>query len=469
MKPSPRQPRPKTPSRNVAAPVDLLEAIPEANLLQPDVMLTLSKHFFMNRSPALPSPWPHWSECTSGFAQEPAIYCSAFKDFHSLVVSVTRRLVQTAIMQATSRLRSQRRRLKKGILPLVRRRDVLTAIDVVGMKRNGRERWRGVARRCALQVFEGRKDYTQIGKYRREMPWEKVERVLASSEFSEAPFTSDGETSGDAAEDFGYTATRGRTHLPMERLALSDSDEQPDTVSSNRGRVTASQMQSPQRALSQPRDQRGRYASAPPMTNTEASKVHLSTINHFDMEASQHEQRVLWKMLDLEPPPMDEKTKVMEDEEDDPEIDEMIITEANDWRSWTAYKAAWEVFDVPLLADDFERDEKANRNVPIGNKVSLQGRGIGSDASGNEMGGEGPTKTKFMASESSELRVRGTREYAALQEMATMADDAEMFDSSAPSGDASEARLSESTEDSTHSSSTRDSEEEGDDEMDWEA
>ncbi|CAN9177611.1 unnamed protein product [Alternaria alternata] len=61
----------------------ILQDIPEAGLLQPQVMLTLSKTLFMNRSPTIPSPWPHWSEYTSEFAQEPSIYRSAFNDLHT--------------------------------------------------------------------------------------------------------------------------------------------------------------------------------------------------------------------------------------------------------------------------------------------------------------------------------------------------------------------------------------------------
>jgi RNA polymerase I-specific transcription initiation factor RRN5 len=152
-----------------AAGTGILLAVPEATLLQPKMMLTLSKDIFMNRSAGFPSHWPHWSHYTSELATEPSIYRTAFNDFHRLVISVTKRMVQTAIIQATSRLRAQRLRGKKGLLPFVKTRDVYTAIDVLGMKRNGSERWRGVARRCGLKVFSSKT--TPKGKRRREVPW----------------------------------------------------------------------------------------------------------------------------------------------------------------------------------------------------------------------------------------------------------------------------------------------------------
>lgn len=92
----------------------ILQAIPEASLLHAENMLALSKNLFMNRSPDIPSPWPHWSTYASEQVPEPSILRTAFNDLHTLAVSVTKRLMQTAVMQATSRLRSQRRRTKKG-------------------------------------------------------------------------------------------------------------------------------------------------------------------------------------------------------------------------------------------------------------------------------------------------------------------------------------------------------------------
>src|SRR5207248_3573267 len=82
----------------------ILHHVPEAKLLKPVMLLQLSKHFFMNPSPTVPYPWPHWTELTSDFATEPSMYRTALKDFYAITVSLTKRLVQTAVIQATSRI-----------------------------------------------------------------------------------------------------------------------------------------------------------------------------------------------------------------------------------------------------------------------------------------------------------------------------------------------------------------------------
>ena len=155
----------------------ILHAIPEADILHAENMLLLSKDLFMNRSPDIPSPWPHWSAYASEQVPEPSVMRTCFNDFHALAVSVTKRLMQTAIIQATSRLRSQRRRSKKSVMPFVRTRDVLSAIDVLGMKRNGRSRWTGVARRCNVRVIDEQRT-TRFKVKQREISWDQAEQIL---------------------------------------------------------------------------------------------------------------------------------------------------------------------------------------------------------------------------------------------------------------------------------------------------
>ncbi|KAF2772180.1 hypothetical protein EJ03DRAFT_267457, partial [Teratosphaeria nubilosa] len=67
-------------------------------------------------------------------SDEPAIFRSAFEDFYNIAVSLTRRLVQATIFQTMTRLRaSDGSRMAWTPEPLVREKDVKTAVDILGM------------------------------------------------------------------------------------------------------------------------------------------------------------------------------------------------------------------------------------------------------------------------------------------------------------------------------------------------
>ena len=341
--PSKPEGRENPPKKEVTAPI--LEAIPEATLLQPQVMLILSKTLFMNRSPTIPSPWAHWSEYTSDLAQAPAMYRSAFNSFHTLVLSVTKRLVQTAIIQATSRLRSHRQRVKKNSTPLVKRRDVCTAIDILGMKRDGQERWRGVARRCGLRVYDGKWSRYRHNTSRREVPWDEVEKLMTPSEpladASVGPQIIDSETSGCDDGQFKPRAARMGTPLPMENLALSDSDD--GSCSSERLPPT------PTNSKREPRRQ-------------------AISVEQFDQNASRQEEHTLCAMLDFDSISRDQDSKSCEGSGDSTEEDETteeIETHPDDWRSWTEYRPEWDGLDTPISSVQFLANQKPATVPPL--------------------------------------------------------------------------------------------------------
>ncbi|KAL6160666.1 hypothetical protein ACJQWK_02363 [Exserohilum turcicum] len=400
---SPRAERPETP-KDESTMAGILQAIPEANLLQPQVMLTLSKTLFMNRSPTIPSPWPHWSEYTSELAQEPSIYRSAFGDFHNLVISLTKRLMQTAIFQATSRLRSQRYRVKKNAIPLVKRRDVLAAIDILGMQRNSQERWKGVARRCALRVYDGQWSRHRHKRTRREVPWDEVERIMTSVEQPADTLTTDAETSENDHVEFRSRASRKGTPLPMDRLALSDSDDESLIYESKP--VSQSAPKS--------RDSIGRYTSVPPtISGTDCGSKSLS-LEQFDQEASRQEEHSLWGMLDLEPPAKDDECKSDEDSDAGSLGDENIVTHVDGWRSWTDYRADWEEYEVPPNTADFIANQK-----PLAAPPALQeGTTDGVDSVlGDDIGLSRKEKVQQRQTKPAaiELQAWGTQAYAKLQ------------------------------------------------------
>ncbi|KAK0910289.1 hypothetical protein LTR02_003899 [Friedmanniomyces endolithicus] len=134
-------------------------SFPSAELLCPEAFLALSRNVFMNAKPESGNDWRDLVVEGDG-SSSPAIFRTAFDDFYNLAVSLTRRLVQTTLFQATSRLRaSDASRRNHQLTAEVREVDVRTAVELLSLRTEWRTYWAEVPRRCGLDV------YTEIGRY----------------------------------------------------------------------------------------------------------------------------------------------------------------------------------------------------------------------------------------------------------------------------------------------------------------
>ncbi|KAF4976396.1 hypothetical protein FZEAL_6925 [Fusarium zealandicum] len=120
--------------------------LPFSALFHLHTWLRLSERIFMNSS----IPNENWNFIDNN---HPSMWATTFEDFHSLAVSITRRLVQTTIFLSMSRIRA-----KKELMPttrdIVRSQDVEAAVLSLGLKPNSREFWRKCARRLRLEVYQ---------------------------------------------------------------------------------------------------------------------------------------------------------------------------------------------------------------------------------------------------------------------------------------------------------------------------
>lgn len=123
-----------------------------ARLLNVEKWIRLSERFFMNfGGPRLEDNWTKIAYP----GESPSLTADAFADFYALTLSVTRRLVQSSLFFAMSRLRKMRytgHRKAQVIKP----RDVRSALSVLNMKRDRSDYWTGLARRCNLDVVDSR-------------------------------------------------------------------------------------------------------------------------------------------------------------------------------------------------------------------------------------------------------------------------------------------------------------------------
>jgi RNA polymerase I-specific transcription initiation factor RRN5 len=394
----------------------VLQAITEANLLDPKVMLTLSKEIFMNRSAEFPSPWMHWSQYSSELASEPSIYRSAFNDFHRLALSVTKRLTQIAIIQATSRLRAQRVRGKKGVLPLVRKRDIFTAIDVLGMRRNGNERWQGVARRCGLKVVSSRK--SPKGKITREVPWSEVESIMSPVVRSETQPIRKAETDTEP-DKFKSRVARTATPLPMHSLTLTDAEDDHDSENEDAERSSDDELHPLAHRNVQRGDLASTHTSVSPTTRVGKVFYQPHTVEEFDQEASRQEERALWDMLGLAAGNQIISTKpdngAAASESEIDEIEEGIVTESEDWRQSLDYKPLWETYDDAVTSAKFFMNSKPLALMRATRATRSNSAADPFDEINYNSSTSGSTRPRRRLPVEIELQARGTNAYAALQ------------------------------------------------------
>ncbi|KAH8723703.1 hypothetical protein GQ44DRAFT_773848 [Phaeosphaeriaceae sp. PMI808] len=420
----------------------VLAAIPEAGLLHPLAMLTLSDCIFMNRSPDIQSPWLHWTEYTSGLGAEPSMYRTAFNDFHKLVVSVTTRLVQTAIIQSNSRLRVQRRRSKKGVKPFVRSRDVRTAIDILGMKRNGSERWRYAPRRCGLKVYTWEK--TPGGKKKRDVPWDECESIMGPAMRMNERSATETETSVEP-ENFKSKTARSGTPLPLQNLTLSESEGDYDPTSLDDTTDTEAleqsdhdeQRHSVRRHAFPPRDVTGRYTSIPLPSAADEPLLCSHTLEKFDQGVSRQDENALWDMLRMEPTVRKQSPEVDNDpQEADLEVNTKIVTTPDNWRESFDYRASWEIHRKPVSVNKMLANQKRSKAARNAHSTRLFGAASLYGDANNTLS---MSRSKVLHSKPRtevELKAHGTKAYAALQRH--VLGDSEMEDSRSNSGTSDE-------------------------------
>ncbi|KAK2023082.1 hypothetical protein LX32DRAFT_667631 [Colletotrichum zoysiae] len=132
----------------------------------------LPERIFMNASHA-ENNWQFVSE------EPPTIRATALQDFHSLLVSVTKKLVLTTLFIAESRIRGKKK-VEPSTRNLVRRKDVEAAVASLGMKQNSDEFWATCARRLRLEVWddEAEEDAGEEDENEESMAYDRVENIL---------------------------------------------------------------------------------------------------------------------------------------------------------------------------------------------------------------------------------------------------------------------------------------------------
>ena len=303
---------------------EVCRLLPAATLLNLKHFLWLSRRFFMNSSD-LECNWSSYADKP----KYPTIMNSAFSDFHTLATSITKRLVQSTLYFAISRLRAEGFSNSKR-QRLIRRQDVSAALDVLKMRGSVRSYWSGVARRCKLHVFESVEVSGVTGRY---YSYDEVEDLLANyhkidKKDSEVRSVDDRDINGIDSE---VSATRSESGLSNGPNGTDDFDNAgpSPSVQSNEERLNEKEQQE------------------------ELEEEYLETL---DQRQSQAEESYLWKLLNEEPASKSdlalgkEKLKT-------PAAVRKDNMELMDWTSWTEYGAEWETLESPVPAEAFQNNK----------------------------------------------------------------------------------------------------------------
>ncbi|KAJ5913423.1 hypothetical protein N7504_002306 [Penicillium tannophilum] len=295
-----------------------------ANVLHVPGWINLSTMLFMNFGGSRSEDC--WSNIVQSRNESPALHGEALMDFYALTMSITRRLVQSAIFFAMSRLHGLRA-MGRERAKFVRTRDVRAAIDVLNMKHDRAGFFVDVARRNRLSITDN-----VAGEEPRFMSYDEAHEILQKDEDSDSEPDQDDIPSGSEEDD-----------------AQSESDS----------------------VLSEPASG---PSSLPP---TERNNVPLDPeeddANLLDLEMSRREEVNLWRLLE-EPVPSRFKVPLIPENQNEKDIlvhrslRDWTSTESynprdHDWRDRTIYCSDWEVYGdgTQDLEDDLNENRRKRR------------------------------------------------------------------------------------------------------------
>lgn len=323
--------------------------LPAAQLLKLPNWLELSTRVFMNQGDGRDC----WQD-VAGPDEWPSIRATAFQDFHTLAVSLTRRLITTTMFCAMSRIRTQKTKPAPGRLGDVRRDDVESAIHVLGLDLDSNEFWIGSARRCHLKVHAEAAASTDHGEV---LSYDDVERLLRrkgklSDELRDVGRTDSVAVMSDGRSSYGgepaavpRSATQPRQSMEQDTDVGLASDYATSVGTAYNGPIKPSDSEFED--VDNRRERRRQISNS----RNDLEDAQDEYIEAFDTHASRLEEQRLWDAVNTKPPnhvklevpPIPERPLMTRKDEDD------LV----DWRDHTEYWSQWETMETPLMKHEF--------------------------------------------------------------------------------------------------------------------
>lgn len=293
--------------------------LPFSTLFNLHNWLGLSERIFMNSS----IPSENWNFIDDN---PPSMWATTFEDFHSLAVSITRRIVQTTIFLSMSRIRA-----KKEVIPttrdIIRVEDVETAVASLGLKPNSQMFWNKCARRLRLEVYsepperneEADQEALSYDQVESDLPGreEKAKRALQPTAIEDPSDLSDEDVVDDSDFDTAINASKeeeAAINLEAKEILQFSAADFPNTC---RKKVTLKNRIATERRQEQHAEER-------------------------DQHISRQAEAGMWDLLQKKPPiempKMQQPGSVQRTTLDV----ESIVPIGRDWRAQTRYHSEWE-------------------------------------------------------------------------------------------------------------------------------
>ncbi|KAI7230683.1 hypothetical protein KC330_g6827 [Hortaea werneckii] len=311
-------------------------------LLHPHAFLTLSRTLFMN-APAVSDI--SWHDFENESLTDPGIFHTAFDDFHSLVVNLTRRFVQAAIFQAMTRLRtSGASRSKWAPKPEVTATDVQAVMNTLHKPASWQSYWAKLPRRLGLGVYTDSKNYrdgrpgTKVGV---KLTYREVEAELgiesSGIEDEAADDVSFDEDDYDSDEFTNMSDGGDRPFADDEtdRLGPDDVDEDDEIPKFDNTEMKHEPEEHDEVQLTGNKRKRA-------LSPDSFARAETEYIENLDQRASHTEEARLCDWLQISPPA--KRSDRPEGQLAAPSLPRSERNPQSDWRRKLDYQAEWEYF-----------------------------------------------------------------------------------------------------------------------------
>ncbi|RFU30584.1 hypothetical protein B7463_g5713, partial [Scytalidium lignicola] len=268
--------------------------VPAAGLLNLKNWLHLAEDIFMN--PSGTRKEDNWIIIAEP-GETPGIRATAFQDFHSLAVSITKRLVSTVIFCASSKMRALDS--KKNKHAHVSRDDVEAAVKILGLKADWNDYWVRCARRCNLEVYQAS---SRHGDDPGPMTYDEVEQQLSQELSEQSRFQHSRHYEKD---DLTQITEKKAAGFDMGESCIADSDCESSTSQELRelGVLDLDDALSLNDSDSDFTDSRRQRTIQKAAQKRAKERAQDEYTEKFDAEASRMEEQRLWDMLKQTPPP----------------------------------------------------------------------------------------------------------------------------------------------------------------------
>ena len=306
------------------------ETIPSAVVLNLSAFLRLSSRLFMNSA----DQEGNWRSLVES-RDRPSIFFSAFSDLSNLLLTVTKRLVQSTLYFAMSRIRAMDASTYKASRA-VTSQDVRAALEVLSMKATAHDYWVYVARRCRLDIVDRRGRLRKRKVLGRRMDYDEVEAILSQGRDVKGRYASSQSRVGSRAisHTTDSSSRSGFSQEDSEPGSMSD-DELPSSPALSDTRLTCESSDSIRAQNRFDHDQ-------------------LAYISALDDRNSLKEEERLWALLDKAPPKVIDINSRKIPKNPGPE--RKGLEELGNWRHDVEHIAEWEACGVHVREEEFARN-----------------------------------------------------------------------------------------------------------------